>query len=105
MPDFDPNEYLKKQSQSKGFDPNKYLEENTIEKKNSFQNVAPTGTQTSKRGSLPFLPQVPTKTPSVLLSDEQKQQREKQRIGERFETTLLNVDINSGASFFIESIL
>jgi hypothetical protein len=96
MPDFDPNEYLKKQSQSKGFDPNKYLEENTIEKKNSFQNVAPTGTQTSKRGSLPFLPQVPTKTPSVLLSDEQKQQREKQRIGERFETTLLNVPTEFG---------
>ena len=35
MPDFDPNEYLKKQSQSKGFDPSKYLEENPVEKKKS----------------------------------------------------------------------
>lgn len=33
MPDFDPNEYLKKQSQSNDFDPNMYLEENPIEKK------------------------------------------------------------------------
>jgi len=96
MPDFDPNEYLKKQSQSKGFDPNKYLEENTIEKKNSVQPVLPTGTQPSKRGFEPFLPQVPTKAPSVLLSNEQKQQREKERIGERFETTLLNVPTEFG---------
>jgi predicted GNAT family acetyltransferase len=67
------------------------------EKKNeTLQSVAPTGTQTSKRGFEPFLPQVPTKTPSVLLSDEQKQQREKQRIGERFETTLLNVPTEFG---------
>jgi len=67
-----------------------------IEKKNSVQPVLPTGTQPSKRGFEPFLPQVPTKAPSVLLSDEQKQQREKERIGERFETTLLNVPTEFG---------
>ena len=66
MPDFDPNEYLKKQSQSKGFDPNKYLEENPVEKKNLIQNALPTGSQPSKLGFEPFLPQVPTKAPSVL---------------------------------------
>jgi GNAT superfamily N-acetyltransferase len=36
------------------------------EKKNHIQNVSPIGTQTSKRGFEPFLPQVPTETPSVL---------------------------------------
>jgi hypothetical protein len=66
------------------------------EKKNEVQPVLPTGTQPSKRGFEPFLPQVPTKSPSVLLSDEQKQQREKERIGERFETTLLNVPTEFG---------
>ena len=35
-------------------------------------------------------------TPSVLLSDEQKQQREQERIGKRFETTLLNVPTEFG---------
>jgi hypothetical protein len=68
----------------------------SVEKKNSVQPVLPTGTQPSKRGFEPFLPQVPTKAPSVLLSDEQKQQREKERIGERFETTLLNVPTEFG---------
>jgi hypothetical protein len=66
------------------------------EKKNEVQPALPTGTQPSKRGFEPFLPQVPTKAPSVLLSDEQKQQREKERIGERFETTLLNVPTEFG---------
>jgi hypothetical protein len=67
-----------------------------IEKKNPVQPVSPTGTQPSKRGFEPFQSQVPTKSPSVLLSDEQKQQREKERIGERFETTLLNVPTEFG---------
>ena len=68
----------------------------SAEKKNRIQNVAPTGTQTSNRGSLPFLPQVSTKIPSVLLSDAQKQQREQERIGKRFETTLLNIPTEFG---------
>ena len=101
-----------------------------IEKKNLVGNDLPTGTQTSKRGFEPFLPQEDTKyaiqesvekfrggadgyslddikggnsvwagifdTPSVLLSDEQKQQAEKNRIGKRFETTLLNVPTEFG---------
>ena len=96
MPDFDPNEYLKKQSQSKGFDPSKYLEENPVEKKNPIQNASPIGTQISKSGSLPFQSQVDTKAPSVILSDEQKQQREQERIGKRFETTLLNIPTEFG---------
>jgi hypothetical protein len=37
-----------------------------IEKKSEVQPVLPTGTQPSKRGFEPFLPQVPTKAPSVL---------------------------------------
>ena len=58
--------------------------------------VLPTGTKTSKSGSLPFQTQVDTKAPSVLLSDAQKQQREQERIGKRFETTLLNIPTEFG---------
>jgi hypothetical protein len=76
MPDFDPNEYLKKQSQPKGFDPNKYLEENPIEKKNPTENDSPIGTQTSKRGFEPFQSPVDTKTPSVLTPKGQAEYQE-----------------------------
>ena len=92
IPVFDPKKPFKEVDSVPKFDPNKPFEE----KKNLNQNVLPTGTQPSKRGFEPFLPQVPTKSPSVLLSDEQKQQREKERIGERFETTLLNVPTEFG---------
>lgn len=66
MPDFDPNEYLKKQSQSNDFDPNMYLEENPIEKKNPIGNGLGIGTATSKTGFAPFQSPVDTKTPTVL---------------------------------------
>jgi hypothetical protein len=66
------------------------------EKKNPAENASPIGTQTSKRGFEPFQSPVDTKTPSVLLSDEQKLQREQDRIAKRFETTLLNIPTEFG---------
>jgi len=56
----------------------------------------PIGSEPLPIGSKPFLPQVSTKIPSVLLSDAQKQQREQERIGKRFETTLLNIPTEFG---------
>jgi gas vesicle protein len=67
-----------------------------LKKKEGTTPDSPIGTQTSKRGFEPFQSQVDTKTPSVLLSDEQKQQREQDRIAKRFETTLLNVPTEFG---------
>ena len=67
-----------------------------VKKKEDFQRGYQFGSKPLSAGSKPSQTQVDTKAPSVLLSDEQKQQREKQRIGERFETTLLNVPTEFG---------
>ena len=67
-----------------------------LKKKDISQRGYQFGSQTSPFGSKPSQAQVPTEVPSVLLSDEQKQQQEKDRIGKRFETTLLNIPTELG---------
>ena len=67
------------------------------EKKNkTLQSVAPTISKPLSVGSKPFQDQVDTSVPSVLLTDEQKKQSDKEGIGKRFETTLLDVPTEFG---------
>jgi hypothetical protein len=68
----------------------------SLKKNESLQPDAPIGTQPSKTGFEPFQAQVDTSKPSVILSDEQKLRQEQERIGKRFETTLLNTPTEFG---------
>jgi len=60
------------------------------------KDYKPPITKPSKTGFAPFQSQVDTSTPSVILSDEQKLRQEQERIGKRFETTLLDVPTEFG---------
>jgi len=68
----------------------------SLKKNENLQPVAPTISEPLSTGSKPFQDQVDTSVPSVLLTDEQKKQSEKERIGKRFETTLLDVPTEFG---------
>jgi len=67
-----------------------------LEKKNLVESVAPTTSRRSSAGLENFLPQVDTEVPSVLTPSAQKLYKEKERIGKRFETTLLNIPTQFG---------
>jgi hypothetical protein len=96
MPKFDPDKYLKSDDKPSSFDPDKYLGNKTVEKKNPVQNGQKTGSQPLFSGSKIFQSQVDSRTPSVILSDEQKLRQEQDRIGKRFETKFLNVPAEFG---------
>lgn len=67
-----------------------------VKKKDIAQPDFQFGSQTSPFGSKPYQTQVDTSVPSVLLTDDQKKQADKERIGKRFETTLLDVPTEFG---------
>ena len=67
------------------------------EKKNkTLQSVSPTISKPLSVGSKPFQDQVDTNAPSVLTTKGSDEYKERERIGKRYKTTLLNVPTEFG---------